>query len=108
MYSRLVPLLFLPVLVSAAELRLLHRLVHPSLPAVPFAHRGTLQLSGSGPATVARLASSETLLDDLRDYAATLDEFNDALYQVALEHPGDVEQTQWATSHVPAVSLSSL
>lgn len=105
MYSRLVPLLFL---VSAAELRLLHRLVHPSLPAVPFARRGTLQLSGSGPATVARLASSETLLDDLRDYAATLDEFNDALYQVALEHPGDVEQTQWATSHVPAVSLSSL
>ncbi|KAI0722920.1 hypothetical protein C8Q76DRAFT_691531 [Earliella scabrosa] len=108
MFSRLAPLLLLPVLVSAsAQLRLLHRIVHPSAPDAPFAPRATLQLSRSGHASVAHLVPSETFLDDLHAYAAAAEGYKDAIYQVALEHSGDPEQKQWATSSVLACHLAS-
>ncbi|KAI0352903.1 hypothetical protein OH77DRAFT_1360614, partial [Trametes cingulata] len=86
-------------------LRVKHRIFHPSLPAAPFADRATLLLSGSGPTAEARLVPSETLADDLLEYTHAVEGLKDALYQVALEHPGDSEQSQWAISSVLACHL---
>ncbi|KAI9000959.1 hypothetical protein BD414DRAFT_380298, partial [Trametes punicea] len=86
-------------------LRLAHRILHPSLPAAPFTDRATLLLSGSGPSVAARLVPSETFADDWLDYARTAEGLKDALYQVALEHPGGSDQPQWAVSSVRACHL---
>ncbi|TBU49587.1 hypothetical protein BD309DRAFT_976921 [Dichomitus squalens] len=111
MFSRLLPLLLLavpPAFASASpQLRLLHRVFHPSLPAAPFSERATLHLLGSGPAAQTSLVPSETFADDLLEYASAVEGLNGALYQVALEHPGDADQTQWATSSFPACHLPS-
>ena len=89
--------------------RVLHRVNHPKLPTETFTERGFLSLSGSGPFTGASLVPSEGLASDLLEFAqplhnadASLD--NNALYQVALEHPGDTDQSQWDVSSVKAVS----
>ena len=112
MFSRLLPLLLLavpPALASASpQLRLLHRIFHPSLPAAPFSERATLHILGSGPAAETRLVPSETFSDDLLEYASAAEGLKGALYQVALEHPGDADQTHWSTSSVLAVSPSWL
>lgn len=91
------------------SLRILHRVYHPKLPTETFTERGTLLASGSGPFTGASLVPSEGLASDLLEFAqslhsadASLD--NNALYQVALEHPGDNDQSQWDVSSVKAVS----
>ncbi|KAI0677494.1 hypothetical protein C8Q78DRAFT_92379 [Trametes maxima] len=86
-------------------LRLKHRILHPSLPAPPFAHRATVLLSGSGPAPDARLVPDEAFADDLLHFSSAAEGLQDALYQVALEHPGDADQSQWATSSVLACHL---
>ncbi|RPD67109.1 hypothetical protein L227DRAFT_569298 [Lentinus tigrinus ALCF2SS1-6] len=104
-HAHLLVLLLCPLLAAASDLRVHHRIFHPSLPAAPFAERATLRLSRSGPATAAHLVPSETLAHDLRDFAATAEGLNDALYQVALEHPADQDQTQWASSSVLACHL---
>ncbi|KAI0776067.1 hypothetical protein BD413DRAFT_469471 [Trametes elegans] len=110
MFSRLPPLLvLLPQLVllvrAAPELRLRHRIVHPSLPDPPFLDRATVLLSGSGPSADARLVPSQALADDLLRITSSVEGLQDAYYQVALEHPGDVDQSQWATSSVLACHL---
>ncbi|KAI0638238.1 hypothetical protein C8Q77DRAFT_1090115 [Trametes polyzona] len=111
MLSRLPSLVLLSQLLALAlaapELRLKHRIVHPSHPAPPFEDRATLLLSGSGPAAEARLVPSETFAHDLLQYFRTAEGLKDALYQVALEHPADSEQAQWATSSVLACHLPS-
>ncbi|KAH9899817.1 hypothetical protein C8Q73DRAFT_335218 [Cubamyces lactineus] len=89
---------------AAPELRIAHRVLHPSLPAAPFVDRATVLLSGSGPAATARLVPSETFAHEILDYSRTVEGSKDALYQVALEHPGDADQSQWAISSVLAVS----
>ncbi|KAH9846985.1 hypothetical protein C2E23DRAFT_890435 [Lenzites betulinus] len=106
MFLRLLLLAQLLLLVRAApdELRLKHRLFHPSLPAAPFSDRATVQLTGSGPTAQARLVPSETLADDFLQFTAAAEGLKDALYQVALDHPGDSEQAHWASSSVLAVS----
>lgn len=104
----LLPLL--PLAYAAQEpLRILHRVYHPKLPTESFTERGALSLSGSGPFTGTSLVPSEGLASDLLEFAqslhnadASLD--NNALYQVALEHPGDKDQSQWDVSSVKAVS----
>ncbi|KAI0375691.1 hypothetical protein BV20DRAFT_904344, partial [Pilatotrama ljubarskyi] len=102
-------LLLLPALLllaqAAPQLRLKHRIFHPSLPAAPFDDRATLLLSGSGPSAEARLVPSETLADDLLVYTRAAEGLKDALYQVALEHPADTQQSQWAISSVLACHL---
>ena len=112
MFSRLLPLVLLPTLsglvAAAAELRVHHRIVHPSLPASPYVERATLHISGSGPSAAARLVPSEAYADDLRQLASSAEGLKDALYQVALERPGDADEAQWATSSVLAVSLPCL
>ncbi|KAJ8481721.1 hypothetical protein ONZ51_g5809 [Trametes cubensis] len=112
MLSRLTltPLLLLLAALSlsanaAPELRIAHRVLHPSLPAAPFVDRATILLSGSGPAATARLVPSETFTHEIVDYARSVEGLKDALYQVALEHPGDADQSQWAISSVLACHL---
>lgn len=108
MFARLPPLLLWSQLVLLAralpELHLKHRILHPSLPAAPFVDRATVLLTGSGPTAAARLVPSETLTDDLREYLEMAEGLRDALYQVALEHPGRAEQAPLASSSVLAVS----
>ena len=109
MFSRLLPLLLTvpPLLVAASPpLRLHHRTFHPSLPDTPYSELAILHLSGSGPAAETRLVPSQTYAENLREYFSAVEGLTDALYQVALERPGDVDQTQWATSSVLAVSPS--
>ncbi|KAI0832475.1 hypothetical protein BC628DRAFT_1414772 [Trametes gibbosa] len=111
MFSRLPPLLLLLLahllsLVRAApDLRLTHRILHPSLPAAPFTDRATVLLTGSGPSADARLVPSETLAHDLLHFTAAVEGLNDALYQVALERPGEPEPSQWPSSFVLACHL---
>ncbi|OSD04303.1 hypothetical protein PYCCODRAFT_1476334 [Trametes coccinea BRFM310] len=116
MFSRLglspaAPLLLLPLasLASAAasELRIAHRILHPSLPAAPFVDRAIVLLSGSGPTADARLVPSQTFAHDILDYTRAVEGLKDALYQVALEHPNDSDQSQWAISSVLACHLST-
>ncbi|KAI1786498.1 hypothetical protein LXA43DRAFT_1099122 [Ganoderma leucocontextum] len=111
MFSPLTPLLLLavpPLLVSASpHFRLLHRVFHPSLPDTPFSDRAILHVSSSGSAAETRLVPSETYAKNLREYLSAAESLKDALYQVALERPGDVDQTQWATSSVLACHLPS-
>ncbi|KAI0081833.1 hypothetical protein K474DRAFT_1560101, partial [Panus rudis PR-1116 ss-1] len=89
--------------------RVFHRVYHPAVPNVPFAERGSLLLAGPGPHPDASLVHSETLAADLLEFATTLQEVashpEDALYQVALEHPGDKDPTQWHVSSVRACHL---
>lgn len=108
MFARLPLLLLFSQLVLLAralpELHIKHKILHPSLPAAPFVDRATVLLTGSGPTAAARLVPSETLTDDLREYLEMAEGLKDALYQVALEHPGGAEQAQLASSSVLAVS----
>ncbi|KAF7790850.1 hypothetical protein EIP86_001807 [Pleurotus ostreatoroseus] len=106
----------LPALVAADDesLRLLHRLYHPSLPAQPFTDRGRLVLSraGSASVTTASLVPADTVEADLSTFAAAAQsvEYDPdlALYQLALERPGDTHHTQWHVSAVKAChALSS-
>lgn len=89
----------LPALAAAADpsdaLRLLHRIHHPALddPA-PFVPRADLHLAA------AALAPHESPLDLLRDETR----LDGALYQIALEHPGDTSPAQWDVATVRAVS----
>ncbi|KAI0650687.1 hypothetical protein C8Q79DRAFT_894621, partial [Trametes meyenii] len=112
MFSRFPPLVLLVLLVLAPVraqalpgLRLKHRLLHPSLPAPPFEDRATVLLSRSGPDPDARLVPSETFADDLLQLSSAAEGLKDALYQVALEHPGDADHSQWAISSVLACHL---
>ncbi|OJT10561.1 hypothetical protein TRAPUB_12999 [Trametes pubescens] len=109
MFARLPPLVLFSQLVLLAralpELHIKHRILHPSLPAAPFSDRATVLLTGSGPTAAARLVPSETLTDDLREYLQMAEGLKDALYQVALEHPGGAEQAQLASSSVLACHL---
>ncbi|PIL37202.1 hypothetical protein GSI_00895 [Ganoderma sinense ZZ0214-1] len=101
-------LLAVPPLVSASPpLRLHHRVFHPSLPDSPYSERAILHVSGSGPAAETRLVPSQTYAENLRDFFSAVEGLKDALYQVALERPGDIDQTQWATSSVLACHLPS-
>ncbi|OBZ76735.1 hypothetical protein A0H81_04041 [Grifola frondosa] len=102
-----------PSVLADSSLRILHRVSLPNLQEVPYVHRATLHVSGAGPATAARLVPSETLADDLTEFMHTADGANGALYQVALEHPGDTDQTQWSVSavlacHMPRSTSESL
>ena len=108
MFSQLLPLLLLSAVPQAAsaspDLRLHHRIFHPSLHAAPYVERAALHISRSGPAPTASLVPSEAYSDDFRQLLASAEGLPDALYQVALERPGDTDQAQWATSSVLAVS----
>ncbi|CAL1700551.1 unnamed protein product [Somion occarium] len=103
-------LLFLPLVLAAdTSLRILHRVYHPKVPGIPFTERGSLLLSRSGPFPQVSLVPSEMLSTDLLEFAQTLhdaDAYGDsALYQVALEHEGDKDQSQWDVSSVKACHL---
>ncbi|KAH9943391.1 uncharacterized protein BXZ73DRAFT_74355 [Epithele typhae] len=112
MFARLAPLLLLaarPVFVAAAgaDLRIHHRLFHPSLQAAPFSERAALSISGSGLTAAASLVPSEAFSHDLLQFAAEAEGLPGALYQVALEHPDDRDPSRWATSSVLACHLAA-
>lgn len=104
---------------SANNVRLLHRIFHPSQPSEPFVERGTLLLSrpaGSAAPVEAQFVQSEeaslysyvlTFADLLHD-PETAQDVDAAVYQLALEHPGDTHPSQWHVSAVKAVCISPL
>ncbi|KAI0939813.1 hypothetical protein AcV5_001101 [Taiwanofungus camphoratus] len=95
-------LLPLPLAHAAAPLRVLHRIYDPSRPAPPFAERGALHIAG----TSAQLVPAAALPADLPELAATAHAAPDAaLYQVALERPGDTDPARWHISAVKACHL---
>lgn len=86
-------------------IRVQHRVVHPNLPITPWSELGTVALPSISPfGSPATLIPSDTLLDDLVQFTASVDPtVEGAMYQVALERPG-VTDGVWPTSLVNAVS----
>ena len=106
-------LAFLPVALAASDtsLRILHRVWHPSLTSEPFLERGTVLLTGSGPVPQASLVPAQGLETQLLAFAEASQniEYDKdlVLYQLALEHPGDTQSSQWHVSAVKAVRIPS-
>lgn len=100
--SRLLSVLALTVLVSAEQLRVLHRLFHPSLDDKNFFERGTLSLDPFGQSS---FEAAQHLDDDLQAFASIAQPLHDALYQVAFA-PADPD-APWDVSSVKAVRVHS-
>ncbi|KAH7930743.1 hypothetical protein BV22DRAFT_1054533 [Leucogyrophana mollusca] len=84
----------------AQAVRILHRVVHPNLPPPDFAELGSIN-----PPT-AELIPSSSLLDDLALFTdAVSPHLDGAMYQVALERPGDVDESMWSISTVKTCLL---
>ncbi|KIJ20282.1 hypothetical protein PAXINDRAFT_166380 [Paxillus involutus ATCC 200175] len=104
---------------ESEPLRIQHRVVHPDLPITPWSELGTVALPPSGlhlispVGTPAMLIPSDSLLDDLVEFAEKIDPtMEGAMYQVALERPGAPDGV-WPVSvvkacHVPGSTSSSL
>lgn len=101
---RLLFVLALALFVSADQLRILHRLSHPSLEDKNFFERGTLSLDPFGASS---FEAAQHLDDDLQAFASIAQPLPDALYQVAFA-PADPD-APWDVSSVKAVrALSSV
>lgn len=103
------------------SLRLLQRIFHPSRPSEPFVDRGSLLLSypstqgtSHGPTSATFVPSEEnsiqsyvvSYVDVSQDEAESEQgpvDIDAAVYQLALEHPGDKHSSQWHVSSVRAV-----
>ncbi|KIJ70088.1 hypothetical protein HYDPIDRAFT_164245 [Hydnomerulius pinastri MD-312] len=88
-----------------------HRVVHPNLPITPWSELGSVALptlhSISPFGTPTKLVPSDSLLDDLVEFAETIDpSLEGAMYQVALERPG-VSDAVWPVSVVKACLVPS-
>ncbi|KAH8106161.1 hypothetical protein BXZ70DRAFT_1004442 [Cristinia sonorae] len=101
------PLLLLPLAAAADPARLLHRVFHPELPDLPFSQRASLHRTHSGQHYT---VPAPSLHDHFASFAQALQAhdvtLNDALYQLALEHPGDQNSAQWHISSVKACHLA--
>ena len=103
------------------SLRLLQRIFHPARPNEPFVDRGAIQLSypttravHHGPvaahftpdADIALAAYvtafGESLSAEVQEGEQAVD-LESAVYQLALQHPGDTHSSQWHVSSVKAV-----
>jgi ER membrane protein complex subunit 10 len=111
---------------SSTNIRLFQRIFHPSRPSEPFVDRGAIELAyrpahvaGYAP-TSANFAPAEelTMQAYVAAYVASLQEsggegelgpvdLESAVYQLALEHPGDTQSSQWHVSSVKVVRLIS-
>lgn len=87
-----------------ADLKLFHRVYHPTGPEVAFSERGTLVFSE----TYAHFEPSPSLSADLSEFAESLEKLDGTLYQVALEREGETLEPQWDISSVKVVSSSSV
>jgi hypothetical protein len=99
---------------ESEPLRIQHRVVHPDLPITPWSELGTVALPPSGlhlispVGTPAMLIPSDSLLDDLVEFAEKIDPtMEGAMYQVALERPGAPDGV-WPVSVVKAVCSPSI
>jgi len=103
---------------DSLEFKLHHRVFHPQASGMAFDSFGTLLLSRSpgllSPAP--SLIQSNSHASDLRAFAESLQhqadandiqDVEEALYQVALEHPGDKDHSQWDVSSVKACHLTT-
>jgi len=98
---------------SPNVVRIHHRVAHPNLPVVPFVERGTIVLpdssntrAGSAPSSKVSLVPSESIQDDLASFAEEIPpSLAGGMYQIALEHPGDEDESQWAVSVVKTCLL---
>lgn len=92
------------VAAEATQYKLYHRVYHPVAPQVLYTERGTLVISDSNHVA---FEPSSTLAADLTNFAETLQSskgnLEGALYQVALEREGDMDDTSWDVSAVKVV-----
>ncbi|KAF8076529.1 hypothetical protein FPV67DRAFT_1445161 [Lyophyllum atratum] len=87
------------------QLRLFHRLHHPTAAQAPFSERGTLLIAENN--TVS-FQFSPSFAKDLYSFAEALHTVKDndlIMYQVALEREGDTNEAQWDISSVKACHL---
>lgn len=89
------------------SLRLVHRVVHPNLPVTPWSELGTVTLppfaSIQPTGSHASLSLAESLLNDLADFAKTVNpNMQGAMYHVAIEHSLS-EDAVWPVSSMKAV-----
>jgi len=91
--------------VVSANVNLYHRVFHPSLRDLPYAHRASISFpSDSNPIMV----PSPQLYDSLVSFSEmleTLQNTDGALYQIALEHEGDASNALWDLSSVKICHL---
>ncbi|KAI0269133.1 hypothetical protein BC834DRAFT_613579 [Gloeopeniophorella convolvens] len=108
------PLFLLPLLVfsvqasprpaDSAPLRLLHRVLHPSLPDQSFFPRGSLLADQAGHAYI---EPAPSLQHDLLAFAEASAQLTDALYQLALDPHTAEPDTPWLISSVKACHLAN-
>ena len=91
--------------VVSANVNLYHRVFHPSLRDLPYAHRASISFP---PDADPIMVSSPQLYDSLVSFSKmleTLQNADGALYQLALEHEGDTSNALWDLSSVKIVTL---
>ncbi|KAI6134970.1 hypothetical protein EV401DRAFT_2249971 [Pisolithus croceorrhizus] len=84
------------------QLYIRHRVVHPNLPVTPWSNLGSISiphLSSISPSgTPVTFTPAETLLDDLSEFAESVDPaLEESLYQVAVEKP-KLSEGMWPAS----------
>ncbi|KAF8165222.1 hypothetical protein B0H34DRAFT_229325 [Crassisporium funariophilum] len=99
--------------VSAANVNIYHRVFHPSLPTLPYAHRASIEIAPDNTHLVTPSTQLSTHISDFADALGTLDNTEGAFYQVALEHEGDSSDVHWDFSsvkicHLPTVSAETM
>ena len=93
---------------SSNELRLMHRVVHPDLPVIPWSELGTVALRGpfesvQPTGSHASLSLAKSFPDDLADFAEAVNpKFERGMYHVAIESPRSPDGA-WALSNIKAV-----
>jgi len=91
--------------VVTANVNLYHKVFHPSLRDLPYAHRASISFP---PDANPIMISSPQLYDSLISFSEmleTLQNTDGALYQLALEHEGDSSNALWDLSSVKICHL---
>ncbi|KAG6854849.1 hypothetical protein C0991_012039 [Blastosporella zonata] len=106
-FAAVLGLLSLPlVYADQAQYRIFHRLYHPIETQGTFQERGLVSIAEDN--TVSFQFAS-TFAEDVSSFAEDLQTIKDKdllLYQVALEHEGDITEAQWDVSSVKACHLA--
>jgi len=91
--------------VVSANVNLYHRVIHPSLRDLPYAHRASISFPpDSNPIMVSSLQLYDSLVS-FSEMLETLQDTDGALYQLALEHEGDTSNALWDLSSVKICHL---
>ena len=94
--------------VVSANVNLYHRVFHPSLRDLPYAHRASISFPPDSNPIMIPSPQLYNSLVSFSEMLETLQNTDGALYQLALEHNGDTSNALWDLSSVKIVTLAIL